>query len=246
MKHLGLFEGIGGFSLAARWMGWQTVAWCEWDEDCQHVLKQHFPEAIPHDDITKTDFTGYAGSIDIVTSGFPCQPYSISGDRLGDSDDRALWPEMLRAVSEIAPRWLIGENVAGITNLAGGETLRRIRIDLENIGYKVEMYDIPAYCAGLQTMERHIWIVAKAIGQRHERSKEVKDQDSGNEREFPGGYKRDGARWNISESKFCRVSERVSERLDKGDKQRLKQLGNAIPPQVAYQIFKAIEAYELQ
>ena len=78
-KHIGLFEGIGGFSLAARWAGWETVAWCEWNEFAQKVLKHHFPEAEGHGDITKTDFTKYANTIDIVTGGFPCQPYSLAG-----------------------------------------------------------------------------------------------------------------------------------------------------------------------
>ena len=244
MTHLGLFEGIGGFSLAARWAGWETLAWCEWDKHCQRVLKYHFPNAIPHGDITQTDFTGYAGRVDVLTGGFPCQPYSSAGKRLGDNDDRALWGEMLRAIRETGPPWVVGENVVGITNLAGGETLRRIRLDLENIGYEVEVFDIPAYCAGLQTMERHIWIVAKAIGERCERCKKKQDQAIRVEREFQGANQGNFGRWNISESRFCRVAERVSGRVDRYSRERIKQLGNAIVPQVAFQIFKAINQYE--
>ncbi len=90
MKHLGLFEGIGGFSLAARWAGWETLAWCEWNEFGQKILKHHFPEAEGFGDITKTDFTKYANKIDILTGGFPCQPYSLAGKRLGKEDDRHL------------------------------------------------------------------------------------------------------------------------------------------------------------
>lgn len=116
-KHLGLFEGIGGFSLAARWMSWETVAWCEWDKNCQRVLKYHFPNAIPHDDITKTDFTRYAGQIDILTGGFPCQPFSTAGKRLGSADDRHLWPETLRAIKEISPGVCVFENVFGLTSI---------------------------------------------------------------------------------------------------------------------------------
>ena len=111
MKHIGLFEGIGGFSLAARWAGWETIAWCEWNEFGQRVLRHHFPEAIGHGDITKTDFTPYADTIDILTGGFPCQPYSLAGKRKGKDDERHLWPEMLRAIREIRPRWVVGENV---------------------------------------------------------------------------------------------------------------------------------------
>lgn len=120
MKQLGLFEGIGGFSLAARWMGWETVAWCEWNEFGQKVLRHHFPEAEGHGDITKTDFTKYANKIDIVTGGFPCQPYSSAGLRKGKDDDRHLWPEMLRAIREIQPGYVVGENVSGLLNWSGG------------------------------------------------------------------------------------------------------------------------------
>ena len=109
MNHIGLFEGIGGFSLAGRWMGWETLAWCEWNPFGQKVLKYHFPKATGHGDITKTDFTIYRGKCDILTGGFPCQPYSVAGKRKGKEDERHLWPEMLRAIREISPRWVVGE-----------------------------------------------------------------------------------------------------------------------------------------
>jgi len=117
MKHLGLFEGIGGFSLAAKWMGWETVAWCEWDQFGQRVLKYYFPNAEGFGDITKTDFTKYANTIDILTGGFPCQGFSLAGGRLGTDDDRYLWPEMLRAIDETKPTYIIGENVTGILSM---------------------------------------------------------------------------------------------------------------------------------
>ena len=120
MNHIRLFEGIGGFSLAARWMGWETIAWCEWNEFGQKVLKHHFPKAQAHGDITKTDFTIYRGQCDIVNGGFPCQPYSLAGKRKGKEDDRHLWPEMLRAIREIQPTWVVGENVFGLVNWDGG------------------------------------------------------------------------------------------------------------------------------
>lgn len=116
MNHLGLFEGIGGFSIAAHWMGWNTVAWCEINPFAQKVLKYHFPNAIGHEDITKTDFSVYRNRIDIITGGFPCQPYSSAGKRLGKDDSRHLWPSMLRAIREVKPSWVLGENVYGITN----------------------------------------------------------------------------------------------------------------------------------
>ena len=103
MKHLSLFSGIGGFDLAASWMGWENVAHCEINEFCRKVLKYHFPNSISHEDIKKTDFSPYRGTINIVSGGFPCQPYSLAGKRLGKNDDRHLWPEMLRAIREIKP-----------------------------------------------------------------------------------------------------------------------------------------------
>lgn len=98
-------------------MGWETVAWCEWDSFCQKVLIHHFPEAEQHGDITTADFTRYAGQIDILTGGFPCQGFSLAGKRLGTDDDRYLWPEMLRAVKETRPFAIVGENVTGILSM---------------------------------------------------------------------------------------------------------------------------------
>lgn len=114
MTHLGLFEGIGGFSLAVKWLGGKTLAWCEWNEFGQKVLKYHFPEAEGYGDITQTDFQKYEGKIDLLTGGFPCQPFSMAGKRKGTEDQRYLWHEMLRAIQEIKPKFVIAENVYGI------------------------------------------------------------------------------------------------------------------------------------
>lgn len=98
MTHGSLFSGIGGFDLAAEWSGWENVFHCEWNDFSKKVLKYHFPKSISYHDITKTDFTIHHGAIDILTGGFPCQPYSAAGKRLGKEDDRHLWPHMLRAI----------------------------------------------------------------------------------------------------------------------------------------------------
>jgi DNA (cytosine-5)-methyltransferase 1 len=164
MKHIGLFEGIGGFSLAARWMGWETVAWCEWNEFGQQVLRHHFPEAEGFGDITKTDFTKYANRIDILTGGFPCQPYSAAGKRLGKEDDRHLWPEMLRAIREIQPTWVVGENVLGIVNWNGGMVFDEVQADLEAEGYEVQPYVLPAAAVNAPHRRDRVWFVAYAIG----------------------------------------------------------------------------------
>ncbi len=177
--HLGLFEGIGGFSLAARWMGWETVAWCEWDKNCQRVLKYHFPNAIPHDDITKTDFTRYAGQIDILTGGFPCQPYSTAGKRLGKEDDRHLWPEMLRAIREVRPRWVVGENVRGLVSWNGGLVFDEVQTDLEAEGYEVLPFILPACAVDAPHRRDRVWFVAfNANGRaktRHWKEQKVSD-----------------------------------------------------------------------
>src|SRR5262245_6817511 len=117
MNHIGLFEGIGGFSLAAQWMDWKTIAWCEINPFGQKILSYHFQQAAKHENIVTTDFTVYRGRCDILTGGFPCQPFSVAGNRKGQADERYLWPEMLRAIREISPRWIVAENVFGILDI---------------------------------------------------------------------------------------------------------------------------------
>lgn len=163
MKHIGLFEGIGGFSLAARWMGWQTIAWCEWNEFGQKVLRHHFPEAEGFGDITKTDFTKYADTIDILTGGFPCQPYSLAGKRKGKDDERHLWPEMLRAIREIRPSWVMGENVFGLINWNGGMVFNEVQTDLEAEGYEVWPYVLPACAVNAPHRRDRVWFVARRV-----------------------------------------------------------------------------------
>jgi hypothetical protein len=119
MTHASLFSGIGGFDLAAEWAGWENVFHCEWNPFGQRVLKHHFPNSISYHDIKKTDFTIHANKIDILTGGFPCQPYSSAGKRLGKADERHLFPEMLRCIKEVKPRWIIGENVRGLVSWGG-------------------------------------------------------------------------------------------------------------------------------
>jgi len=164
MNHIGLFEGIGGFSLAAEWMGWETIAWCEINVFCQKILKQHFPKATGHGDIKTTDFSIYRGQCDIVTGGFPCQPFSSAGKRKGTEDNRYLWPEMLRAIREISPRWIVGENVRGLTNWNGGLVFDRVQADLEVEGYEVLPFLLPACGVSAPHRRDRIWFVAHAIG----------------------------------------------------------------------------------
>lgn len=160
MRHGSLFSGIGGFDLASEWMGWENVFHCEWNPFGQKVLNYYWPKAISYYDITKTDFSIHRGQIDILTGGFPCQPYSSAGKRLGKEDERHLWPEMLRAIREIQPTWVVGENVRGLTNWNGGMVFDEVQADLEAKGYEVTSFLLPACAVNAPHRRDRIWFVA--------------------------------------------------------------------------------------
>jgi DNA (cytosine-5)-methyltransferase 1 len=282
VNHGSLFSGIGGFDLAAEWMGWENKFHCEWNPFGQRVLKYYWPNAISYNDITKTDFTIHRGTIDILTGGFPCQPYSAAGKRLGKEDDRHLWPEMLRAVREIQPSWVVGENVRGLTNWNGGVVFDEVQADLEAQGYEVTPFLLPACAVNAPHRRDRVWFVAysdswrntrlqyklgkfETIGQRrqnNEKNSNTNAADSmrcGQQRqrwaerqsnsEKDGDWKKyrtfnDGG-WP-TESPVRRANDGFSKTLDiitfsEFAKESIKAYGNAIVPQVAYQIFKAIE-----
>jgi DNA (cytosine-5)-methyltransferase 1 len=163
MRHGSLFSGIGGFDLASEWMGWENVFHCEWNPFGQKVLNHYWPKAITYHDITKTDFTIHRGGIDIITGGFPCQPYSSAGKRLGKEDERHLWPEMLRAIREIQPTWVVGENVRGLTNWNGGLVFDEVQAELEAQGYEVTPFLLPACAVNAPHRRDRIWFVAYSI-----------------------------------------------------------------------------------
>ena len=186
MTHASLFSGIGGFDLAAEWAGFENLFNCEIDPFCRKVLKYHFPNAEQYEDIRTTDFTQWRGRIDVLTGGFPCQPFSVAGQRKGAGDDRFLWPEMLRVISDIRPAWVIGENVGGIVGVVepGCEVdvetqaslfdqdyteteehqqfvIERICRELERIGYSVQPVLIPACGVGAPHRRDRVWFVAQ-------------------------------------------------------------------------------------
>ena len=306
MRHGSLFSGIGGFDLAARWMGWENVFHVEKDDFCRKVLAKNFPESTPHEDIKEFDGRQYRGKVDIISGGFPCQPISTAGKREGTADDRYLWPEMLRIVREIQPAWVVGENVAGIFSMDNGRVYDQIQIDLEGEGYAVQPFNIPACSTGAPHRRERIWFVAHANhllhkgelesrriskktgrsegeNQQPERWSQERDRIwaesgsgykpstysrgiSGREENkaglgmaghpFSGSnreentvrcevqYRENGRREYWSESwvevaaRICRMDDGIPRGMDRNN--RIKALGNAIVPQVAFQIFQAI------
>lgn len=162
MVHGSLFSGIGGFDLAAEWMGWENAFHCEWNPFGQKVLKYYWPNATSYADITKTDFSIWRGRIDILTGGFPCQPYSTAGLRKGKDDERHLWPHMLRAIREIKPRWVVGENVLGLVGWNGGMVFEEVQADLEAEGYEVQPYILPAASVNAPHRRDRVWFVGYA------------------------------------------------------------------------------------
>lgn len=159
LKLLDLFSGIGGFSLGLESTGFfETIGFVEKDKFCQKVLKKHWNNINIEEDIRNVKGEKYAA--DIITGGFPCQPFSVAGKRKSTADDRYLWDEMLRVIREVKPRWVIGENVEGIVNINEGMVLRQVLNDLENEGFKSQCIIIPASGIGAWHQRKRIWIVA--------------------------------------------------------------------------------------
>ena len=213
MTHASLFSGIGGPEVAAAMLGWDNVFHCEINPFGRQVLEYWFPNSDSYEDITKTDFTKYRGQIDVLTGGFPCQPFSYAGKRGGQADDRYLWPEMLRVIDEVRPTWVVGENVAGITTMVescgiadlGGEaslfeedsgvhrfrsehtfTIERICRDLESKGYSVQPVLIPACAVGAPHRRYRVFIIAH-------------NSDCGHDVRKPGEHEGESGEERISE-----------------------------------------------
>jgi len=243
--HLDLFSGIGGFALAAKWNGFRTVAFCDCEPYAQAVLKKHWPDVHVHGDIREVRGELYAG-VTLLTGGFPCQPFSDVGRKRGQADDRYLWPEMFRVICEARPTWVLGENVAGIKNMALDQAL----FDLEGKDYEVQSFVIPACAVNAPHRRDRVWICAMDVaeskslrvggrssqsGKRWERmvQKEQEGCEMGSKAE---GCSSSLGEWSEeSESSISRILDGVSDRVD-----RCHALGNAIVPQVAAEIIRCI------
>jgi DNA (cytosine-5)-methyltransferase 1 len=315
MTHASLFSGIGGFDLAAEQAGILNVFQVEIDDFCQKVLTKNFPNVEKHKDIKQFDASKYSGSVDIISGGFPCQPFSVAGQQKGTSDNRFLWREMLNCIQVIKPRYVVAENVYGIVNIENGVVFEQVHTDLEAIGYTVQTFIIPAVSVDAPHKRDRVWFVAYNNSNRcsNEEYQQIfvynKDwnnstqkQERGIEQYGIGGNTnpniigtgqiwgdeqeqyspfRQCSRHNIKDfaynksnrnkgresafskqhfertwvqvaSAFCRVDDGLPGRLDRCGRRRLnanrnnriKALGNAIVPQIAYKIFKAILEYE--
>jgi DNA (cytosine-5)-methyltransferase 1 len=320
MTHGSLFSGIGGADLAAQWAGWTNVFQVEIDPWCQQLLAKRFPETDKHLDVKQFDGTQYKGAVDVISGGFPCQPYSTAGKRLGKEDDRHLWPDMLRVIREVQPRYVVGENVRGLVTWNGGLVFDEVQADLEASGYEVLPFLLPACSINAPHRRDRIWFVAYANshGQHQRNGQHEVEPSKGGEyaqrnvreggsdgpnthaestrlegargQELQGrndglagicendGYATDtdsdfrrkrrmhqeqsqNAKSNLStrnaprdgrytwhdfpsESPVCRTNDGLPKELDKHRVQRLKGLGNAWVPQLAYRIFQVINTYD--
>ena len=236
--HLDLFSGIGGFALAAQWNGIETLGFCEIEPFAKRVLTKNFPNIPIHEDVRRTeDFEQYAGRIDLLTGGYPCQPFSVAGKQRGSEDDRHLWPAMLSVIKRVRPTWILAENVAGHIKLGLDEVLS----DLEAEGYSARTIIVPACAVGAEHRRDRVWIIANSECGNGEKLgvSERSVLEAGRKAPDRFVYARNyGVGWN-TESRVLRSRDGVSFGVD-----RLKGLGNAIVPQVAAEIIKAMQQAE--
>lgn len=292
MNHGSLFSGIGGFDLAAQWMGWNNAFSCEINEFCNRILNFYWPHATHYRDIRTTDFRQWRGRIDILTGGFPCQPYSVAGLRKGSEDERHLWPEYYRAIREIEPAWVVGENVRGLVNWNGGLVFDEVQVDLESAGYEVLPFVFPAAGVGAPHLRERVWIIAysrRIALLRRQSQRSGNSVDQGENAGWPEtsdftqqlhqagfvadtnvrGWQNDRLFNQKQQSPFHTHGSipgwrdfptqppvrRRNDGLPAGldgitvpglRTKSITAYGNAVVPQVVYQIFKAIVAYEQQ
>jgi DNA (cytosine-5)-methyltransferase 1 len=232
LKMLSLFSGIGGLDLAAEWAGIETVMFCERDKFCQQVLKQHWPNVPIVEDVRNVR----GMPVDVVTGGYPCQPFSTAGKRGGEADERHLWPEMLRIVRECRPAWVIGENVKGHLTLGHNEVCN----DLEREGYETRTFVLPAVAVGAPHKRERVFIVAYSDSRRRNAQSllcsSAPEGDCSANVDSSGATSRGENSWLV-EPNLVRVVYGGSRKLDK---MRVKSLGNMVVPQQAYPIFNAI------
>lgn len=226
MLGLSLFSGIGGLDIAFESAGGTIKAFCENEPFCQRVLSKHWPDVPLFGDVRELRGED-VGAVDIIYGGFPCQPFSVAGDKKGRNDSRYLWPEFSRLVGELRPSWVFGENVPGILSVAADD----ICADLEQKGYSVGIWDFEAASVGAPHRRERVFFVANSNCKRcQEQWVPFSEQEALSSIECNS--------WWSLEPRVGRISDGLPNRVD-----RLKALGNAVVPQQAYPIFKAIIDY---
>jgi DNA (cytosine-5)-methyltransferase 1 len=230
-----LFSGIGGFSLAAQWVGGiETIAFCEIDPWARRVLAKNFPNVPIHDDVKTLNPTKY-GTIDLITGGYPCQPFSLSGKRKGADDDRHLWPEVYRIIKQARPRWVLCENVAGHISMGLDEVLS----DMESQDYSAEAIIIPACAVGAGHRRNRVWIIANAKRQGWEGC--IENHGLYRSEKTPHSKPSHGIAATWDELGGCRGSLRESDGLSvQMVRNQCHGAGNAIVPQVAAEILRCM------
>lgn len=234
MNMLSLFSGIGGIDLAAQWAGMNTVAFCEINPFCQQILHKHWnniPIFTDVHNITKERLENEKiPQIDIIAGGFPCQPFSIVGKRRGTKDVRHLFPEMVRIISEVRPRWVVGENVVGFKSLG----LDSLLTGLEGAKYKAEAFVIPAVAVQAPHERYRVFVVAHAceLGRDYD-IPESQGWPEIDTRTFNGRL--------LDQPGIRRVVDGIPSQLDYTSKARLEAIGNAVCPQQIYPILKYIK-----
>lgn len=250
MKSIELFAGIGGIALAAEWAGIETIAFCERDSYCQKVLQKNWPSVSLFDDVITLNrkvleergVIEVGGTVDIISGGYPCQPFSLAGKQRGEGDERYLWNEFFRLIKELNPSWVVGENVFGHVNNGLSEVIR----DLESVGYETTAIVLPAEAIGAPHKRERVFIVGYAD------SKPVIQKDKSIStfrskwqawQSFTWQHWREFSKlhWSVPEPGVCRVDDGIPRELDKN---RLTALGNAVVPQQIYPVFKALVEFE--
>ena len=244
MRHLDLFSGIGGFALGLEaTQQIKTVAFCEIDKYCTKVLNKNWPEVPVYNDIKELTHDKLKAdgidNIDIITGGYPCQPFSVAGNKKGVEDPRHLWPEYFRLIKECRPTWVIGENVAGHIKLG----LDAVQEDLESEGYSLRTFSVSASSIGAPHQRERVWTVTRnkestgrGTSEKTERSTNSNTTTGSSEgtTTMANGNENKNNWWH-TEPNVGRVADGVSDRTH-----RLKSLGNAVVPQIPYYIAKSI------
>ena len=242
LQHLDLFSGIGGFSLGLESAGLaETVAFCDIDNFCQKVLKKHWPEVPIFSDIKELTYeklkANGINNIDIITGGYPCQPFSVAGRKKGEEDPRHVWPEYFRIIKELRPTWVIGENVGGHIKLG----LDTVLENLESEGYSARTFSISAASIGANHKRERVWILANSKSSNRDEYEINKEHGKPEAQKIFGNrscLSGVSSRWEV-EPDVGRVADGLPDTMD-----RLKSLGNSVVPQIPFLIGSCIKEIE--